>query len=174
MRPSNFRMLLMYQQISSGNSKTKEYILLPNEIPLEEAINNNNNTNNNTNYCKQINKLSTSNSNSTTNNNNESIEIINNIKTVKLIDKQSNYIRLGFGGFGDVFLGTIEDKLKVAVKVTNLNKKNRIAFAKREARLLSKLNNKNIVTFYGCFRDAYNYYLVTEYCTQGVSSNYNL
>jgi len=153
----------MYQQILSGNQKNKELIHLPAEIPLEP--------------CRRSSKTKHSSNETITGDIKKSdkdkdneITIIEEQRLVKLINKDTSFVRLGFGGFGDVFLGSLDDGQKVAVKLTELSKRSKLSFAKREARLLSRFSNKNILKFYGCYRDNWNYYLVTEYCAQGVSN----
>ena len=78
-------------------------------------------------------------------------------------------VKLGSGGFSDVFLGTnLETNEKVAVKKISLTqKKNILEKLKLETELMQKFNHPNVVTYYDVIKTDDYWYIVMEYCNAG-------
>ncbi|AYV85101.1 MAG: putative serine threonine-protein kinase [Satyrvirus sp.] len=82
-------------------------------------------------------------------------------------------IRLGSGGFSEVFLGSdLNTGQKVAIKKISLHQKpfqqtNGLNKLNLEIELIKKLNHPNIVTCYDVFKTTTHWYIIMEYCNYG-------
>jgi serine/threonine protein kinase len=73
------------------------------------------------------------------------------------------------GGFGTVFLGTLRDGRKVAIKRLFRDNKRRLEHFYNEIRILSSLDHPNLVKLYGfcCYHEQMDLMLVYEYAGNG-------
>lgn len=98
---------------------------------------------------------------------------------LKIVSKMINNtykmenIKLGSGGFSEVFLGTnILTNEKVAIKrISIVQKQNTLERIKSEIDLMKKLNHINIVTYYDVIKNSNFWYIIMEYCNAGTLEN---
>ncbi|OWM76526.1 hypothetical protein CDL15_Pgr005490 [Punica granatum] len=74
---------------------------------------------------------------------------------------------IGEGGFGNVFLGTLDDGWKVAVKVLSQSSKQGYKEFQAEAQLLMIVHHKNLVSLIGYCEDFDNMALIYEFMPNG-------
>ena len=75
---------------------------------------------------------------------------------------------LGKGGFGTVYLARRNsDEIEVCLKAIPLNKGISEQEIELEAKMLSELNYKHIIKYYGSFAESGFFYIVMEYATEG-------
>jgi len=90
-------------------------------------------------------------------------------------DELSLSIKVGEGGFGEVFLGTWNGK-NIAVKKLTLKQttKDRSVFLRfiNEINIISSLRHPNIVLYMGASIENNNYYMITEYLPKGSLFDY--
>ena len=99
----------------------------------------------------------------------ENIDI--NVKKIQDYNFMTDQV-LGEGGFGKVFLGynTQSPKIPLAIKQLRLTSQNEEVIGEscmREAKILKKINNKNIVKFYDGFQTKNHIYMIYEFCDGG-------
>ncbi|ESR59793.1 hypothetical protein CICLE_v10018177mg [Citrus x clementina] len=58
--------------------------------------------------------------------------------------------KLGHGGYGEIFKGTLQDGREIAVKRLFISRKNRIKEICNEMDIMSRAHHKNLVQFLGC------------------------
>lgn len=78
-------------------------------------------------------------------------------------DNFSEENRLGRGGFGPVFKGTMPDGQQIAVKRLSLHSRQGLREFKNEVMLLRRVQHKNLVTLLGCCFEGNEKALVYEY-----------
>ncbi|XP_065877158.1 cysteine-rich receptor-like protein kinase 46 [Euphorbia lathyris] len=71
--------------------------------------------------------------------------------------------KLGEGGFGEVYQGTLPDGREIAVKRLYVNNKSRIQEICNEMDIISRAQHKNLVRFLGCCFTSIDCFLVYEY-----------
>ncbi|XP_031286435.1 putative cysteine-rich receptor-like protein kinase 43 [Pistacia vera] len=78
-------------------------------------------------------------------------------------DSFSESKKLGRGGFGEIFKGTLADGREIAIKRLLLNRKNQIKAICNEMDIMSRAHHKNLVRFLGCCFTKADSYVVSEY-----------
>ena len=77
---------------------------------------------------------------------------------------ENNNNKLGKGNFGSVFkISPRNNGIYYAIKIIKNDEKKRFIDIKREIKILSGINHKNIIKMYDCFCQNEKYYLVLEY-----------
>lgn len=99
----------------------------------------------------------------------ENIE--NNVKKIQDYNFLTDQV-LGEGGFGKVYLGynTQSPETPLAIKQLKLTSQNEEVIGEacmREAKILKKINNKNVVKFYDGFQTKNHIYMIYEFCDGG-------
>ncbi|EDR26019.1 hypothetical protein, conserved [Entamoeba dispar SAW760] len=96
-------------------------------------------------------------------------KLINNIiSSSKFLYKVEYTELIGTGTSGKVFKGILEGKIDVAVKTLKAGSLKEVEEFQHEFGVLSKLDHKNIVKFYGVFQDEHQkMMMVMEYCDKG-------
>ncbi|KAG0555123.1 hypothetical protein KC19_12G146300 [Ceratodon purpureus] len=91
--------------------------------------------------------------------------------TLKELEKAtknfSEDLKLGAGGFGTVYKGTLDNGLEVAIKKTNQVDMNGSQQFLNEVSVLSQVNHRNLVRLHGCCLEIEIPMLVYEYVTNG-------
>ncbi|XP_041001964.1 putative leucine-rich repeat receptor-like serine/threonine-protein kinase At2g19230 [Juglans microcarpa x Juglans regia] len=86
----------------------------------------------------------------------EVVKITNNFKNI-----------IGKGGFGNVYLGKLEDEIQVAVKLLSPSSNQGYKEFRAEAQLLMVVHHRNLVTLVGYCDDGENKALIYEYMANG-------
>ncbi|KAJ7963097.1 protein kinase family protein [Quillaja saponaria] len=86
----------------------------------------------------------------------EVLSITDNFKTI-----------IGEGGFGKVYLGTVQDNIQVAVKLLSSSSKQGYKEFRSEAQLLLIVHHRNLVSLIGYCDEDNNKALIYEYMTNG-------
>ncbi|KAL9340788.1 hypothetical protein Peur_067007 [Populus x canadensis] len=71
--------------------------------------------------------------------------------------------RLGCGGFGEVFKGTLPDGREIAIKRLYISRKFRVQEIRNEMEIIGRAQHKNLVRFLGCCFTSIDSFLVYEY-----------
>ncbi|KAK4255730.1 hypothetical protein QN277_008693 [Acacia crassicarpa] len=79
---------------------------------------------------------------------------------------------LGEGGFGKVYEGTMDNGIKVAIKVANPKSRQGLGEFQNEIQLLSKLSHKNLISLIGCCDENSQMILVYEFLANGSLSGH--
>lgn len=91
--------------------------------------------------------------------------------TLKELEKAtknfSDDVKLGTGGFGTVYKGTLDNGLEVAIKKTNQVDMNGSQQFLNEVSVLSQVNHRNLVRLHGCCLEIEVPMLVYEYVANG-------
>ncbi|XP_041002008.1 putative leucine-rich repeat receptor-like serine/threonine-protein kinase At2g04300 [Juglans microcarpa x Juglans regia] len=90
----------------------------------------------------------------------EVVKITNNFKNI-----------IGKGGFGNVYLGKLEDEIQVAVKLLSPSSNQGYKEFRAEAQLLMVVHHRNLVTLVGYCDDGENKSLIYEYMANGNCSS---
>lgn len=100
--------------------------------------------------------------------------VLASINNIKIFTKQElsnitgNYKTvLGKGSLGNVYLGSINEKLKVAVKCSISVKENRNSEFANEIEIQSNINHRNIIRLIGCCLEVEIPMLVYEFAPRG-------
>ncbi|XP_050224854.1 cysteine-rich receptor-like protein kinase 46 [Mercurialis annua] len=72
-------------------------------------------------------------------------------------------LKLGHGGFGEVYKGTLPDGREIAIKRLYVGRKNRVQEICNEMDIISRAQHKNLVRFLGCCFTSVDSFLVYEY-----------
>jgi len=86
-------------------------------------------------------------------------------------------IKLGTGGFAEVFLGTdLRTNRKLAIKKVSLNQKNlreeqTLKKLQFEIEIMQKLKHPNVVEYYDVVKTNTDWYIMMEYCNAGTLDN---
>ncbi|KAJ6916453.1 cysteine-rich receptor-like protein kinase 43 [Populus alba x Populus x berolinensis] len=85
------------------------------------------------------------------------------LKQSKATESFSETNRLGCGGFGEVFKGTLPDGREIAIKRLYISRKFRVQEIRNEMEIIGRAQHKNLVRFLGCCFTSIDSFLVYEY-----------
>ncbi|KAL3744834.1 hypothetical protein ACJRO7_014012 [Eucalyptus globulus] len=91
----------------------------------------------------------------------EVVSMTNNFQTV-----------IGKGGFGDVYLGIMNEGTQVAVKMLSASSSQGLREFRTEAELLMRIHHKNLASFIGYCDESNKMVLIYEYLAKGNLKNY--
>eukprot|EP00257_Ricinus_communis_P026710 XP_025014124.1 putative cysteine-rich receptor-like protein kinase 43 isoform X1 [Ricinus communis] len=87
-----------------------------------------------------------------------------NYATIRAATENFNEVlRLGQGGFGEVYKGTLPDGREIAIKRLYVGRKNGVVEICNEMDIISRAQHKNLVRFLGCCFTSMDSFLVYEY-----------
>ncbi|KAM0843311.1 hypothetical protein ACQ4PT_057790 [Festuca glaucescens] len=121
------------------------------------------------NSVRPPNKASIASSHSRVRNEHSSLPLDNRRFTYAELEAVTDGFRreIGKGGFGRVYLGTLEDNTQVAVKLRSDNSDQGVQEFLAEAQTLAKIHHKNLVSLIGYCKDREYMALVYEHMSEG-------
>jgi len=76
--------------------------------------------------------------------------------------------KLGEGSFGAVYRATHKSaKMEFAIKTIPIQENDELGDIEQEITILKKCSSPNIVSYYGCFRNGKDFWIIMDYCVHG-------